>query len=85
MKAIFAGAVLFGVALGGLTYVNSSGSKYSWLVAAVGYLLALFLVPFLHARTTLKESARFNAVLALMVTGLFLSTLWFCIEEPSRT
>ena len=76
MKAIVAGVVLFGVAVGGLMYVNSSGSQYSWLVAAVGYVLVLFLVQFFQARTTLKESARFNTVLALMVTGLvFIDTL----------
>ena len=76
MKAILAGVVLFGVAMGGLMYVNSSGSQYSWWVLGVGYVLALFLVQFLQARTTLKGSARFNTVLALIVTALvFIDTL----------
>jgi hypothetical protein len=72
MKAIVASVVLFGVAMGGLMYVNSSGSQYSWLVLGVGYVLALFLVQFFQTGTTLKGAARFNTVLALMVTALVL-------------
>jgi hypothetical protein len=76
MKAIIAGVVLFGVAMSGLMYVNFRGSQYSWLVLGIGYVLALFLVQFLETRTTLKESARFNTVLALVVTALvFIDTL----------
>ena len=76
MKAIAAGVALFGAAMGGLIYVNSNGSKYSWIVAGMVYVLALFLVQFLQPMTTLNASVRFNIVTASMVTVLvFIDTL----------
>jgi hypothetical protein len=76
MKAVAAGAALFGAAMGGLIYVNSDGSQYSWVVAAIVYVLALFLVQFLQPVTTLNASVRFNIVTASMVTVLvFIDTL----------
>jgi hypothetical protein len=78
MKAIAAGAALFGTAMGGLIHVNSDGSQYSWIIAGMLYVLALFLVQFLQPMTTdsLHACVRFNMLTAAMVTLLiFIDTL----------
>lgn len=70
MKAIAASALLFGVALGGLTYVNSSSSRYSWLVAGTAYIVTLFAVQLFQSRATPKEFLRFNVLVGLTLTIL---------------
>src|SRR6266849_5562678 len=76
MKAIAAGAALFGAAMGGLIYVNSNGSEHSWMVAGMLYVLALFLVQFLQQTNSLYAAVQFNVVTAAMVTLLvFVDTL----------
>lgn len=70
MKAIAAGAALFGAAVGGFIYLNTHGSEYSWMVAGMLYVLALFLVQFIQRNNSLQVSVRFNIVAAAVVTLL---------------
>ena len=74
MKAVAAGAVLFGAAMGGLIYVNSNGSQHSWLAAGALYILTLLLVQFLQPMRTssLKVFVRFNVAIATTVSVLIL-------------
>lgn len=78
MRAIVAGAILFGVAIFGLVYVNSTSSERTWVAAAVSYGLALVLVQFLQPLSNFRTrtSVRFNVVAAAVVTILiFVDTL----------